>query len=369
MIGIVCIRDNVRSSIKQTVETMNRAGVQVVMVTGDRKETAVAIAKEAGIVTGENDLVLTHDELSALLDQELKQQLPHLKVVSRALPMDKKRLIEVAQELDMVAGMTGDGVNDSPALKSADVGFSMGDGTEVAREASDIVILNNSLTSIEKAVLYGRTMSKSVSKFIIFQLTVNVTTIAMSLLSPLLGLKEPFTIIQILWVNLIMDTLAALAFGEEPALDRYMNEKPVAKKTNILTGYMKSAIGVASAFITLVCLAILKNVGGIQDFITNGTGNFEMVTTFTFTVFIYAVIFNSFNTRSNGFNIFEHIGKNKKFLIVMISIAVVQTLIIQFGGKVFSTVPMDIQHYIIALLIAVLIIPADFIRKALTKNK
>ena len=369
LIGIVCIRDNVRSSIKQTVETMNRAGVQVVMVTGDRKETAVAIAKEAGIVTGENDLVLTHDELSALSDQELKQQLPHLKVVSRALPMDKKRLIEAAQDLDMVAGMTGDGVNDSPALKSADVGFSMGDGTEVAREASDIVILNNSLTSIEKAVLYGRTMSKSVSKFIIFQLTVNVTTIAMSLLSPLLGLKEPFTIIQILWINLIMDTLAALAFGEEPTLDRYMNEKPVAKKANILTGYMKSAIGVASIFITVVCLAILKNVGGIQDFITNGTGNFEMVTTFTFTVFIYAVIFNSLNTRSNGFNIFEHIGENKKFSIVMISIAVVQTLIIQFGGKVFSTVPMNIQHYIIALLIAVLIIPADFIRKALTKNK
>lgn len=369
LIGIVCIRDNVRSSIKQTVETMNRAGVQVVMVTGDRKETAVAIAKEAGIVTGENDLVLTHDELSALSDQELKQQLPHLKVVSRALPMDKKRLIEAAQDLDMVAGMTGDGVNDSPALKSADVGFSMGDGTEVAREASDIVILNNSLTSIEKAVLYGRTMSKSVSKFIIFQLTVNVTTIAMSLLSPLLGLKEPFTIIQILWINLIMDTLAALAFGEEPTLDRYMNEKPVAKKANILTGYMKSAIGVASIFITVVCLAILKNVGGIQDFITNGTGNFEMVTTFTFTVFIYAVIFNSLNTRSNGFNVFEHIGENKKFSIVMISIAVVQTLIIQFGGKVFSTVPMDVQHYIVALLIAVLIIPADLIRKALTKNK
>ena len=368
LIGIVCIRDNVRSSIKQTVETMNRAGVQVVMVTGDRKETAVAIAKEAGIVTGENDLVLTHDELTALSDQELKQKLPFLKVVSRALPMDKKRLIEAAQDLDMVAGMTGDGVNDSPALKSADVGFSMGDGTEVAREASDIVILNNSLTSIEKAVLYGRTMSKSVSKFIIFQLTVNVTTIAMSLLSPLLGLKEPFTIIQILWINLIMDTLAALAFGEEPTLDRYMNEKPVAKKANILTGYMKSAIGVASVFITVVCLAILKNVGGIQDFITNGTGNFEMVTTFTFTVFIYAVIFNSLNTRSNGFNVFEHISENKKFSIVMISIVVVQTLIIQFGGKVFSTVPMDIHHYIVALLIAVLIIPADFIRKALTKK-
>ena len=367
LIAVVCIRDNVRDSIKQTVETMNKAGVQVVMVTGDRKETAVAIAKEAGIVTSDTDLVLTHDELENLSDEELKAQLPNMKVVSRALPMDKKRLIEAAQDLDMVCGMTGDGVNDSPALKAADVGFSMGDGTEVAREASDIVILNNSLTSIEKAVLYGRTMSKSVGKFIIFQLTVNVTTIAMSLLSPLFGLKEPFTIIQILWINLIMDTLAALAFGEEPTLERYMNEKPVAKKANILTKYMKSAIGVASIFITLVCLAILKNVAGIQDFITNGTGNFEMVTTFTFTVFIYAIIFNSLNTRSTGLNVFEHISENKKFSIVMISIAIVQSLIIQFGGQVFNTVPMDIEHYIVALAIAVLIIPIDFIRKALTK--
>lgn len=369
LIAIVCIRDNVRDSIKQTVETMNKAGVQVVMVTGDRKETAIAIAKEAGIVTSDTDLILTHDELENLSDEELKAQLPNMKVVSRALPMDKKRLIEAAQDLDMVCGMTGDGVNDSPALKAADVGFSMGDGTEVAREASDIVILNNSLTSIEKAVLYGRTMSKSVGKFIIFQLTVNVTTIAMSLLSPLFGLKEPFTIIQILWINLIMDTLAALAFGEEPTLDRYMNEKPVAKKANILTKYMKSAIGVASIFITIVCLAILKNVAGIQDFITNGTGNFEMVTTFTFTVFIYAIIFNSLNTRSTGLNVFEHISENKKFSIVMISIAIVQSLIIQFGGQVFNTVPMDIEHYIVALAIAVLIIPIDFIRKALTKNK
>ena len=191
----------------------------------------------------------------------------------------------------------------------------------------------------------------------------------MSLLSPLFGLKEPFTIIQILWINLIMDTLAALAFGEEPTLERYMNEKPVAKKANILTKYMKSAIGVASIFITLVCLAILKNVAGIQDFITNGTGNFEMVTTFTFTVFIYAIIFNSLNTRSTGLNVFEHISENKKFSIVMISIAIVQSLIIQFGGQVFNTVPMDIEHYIVALAIAVLIIPIDFIRKALTKNK
>ena len=369
--GLVGMIDPERPEAAEAVRVAKEAGIRPIMITGDHQDTAEAIAKRLGIIDPNDteDHVFTGAELNELSDEEFQKVFKQYSVYARVSPEHKVRIVKAWQNEGKVVAMTGDGVNDSPALKSADVGFSMGDGTEVAREASDIVILNNSLTSIEKAVLYGRTMSKSVSKFIIFQLTVNVTTIAMSLLSPLLGLKEPFTIIQILWINLIMDTLAALAFGEEPTLDRYMNEKPVSKKANILTGYMKSAIGVASVFITLVCLAILKNVGGIQGFITNGTGNFEMVTTFTFTVFIYAVIFNSLNTRSNGFNVFEHIGENKKFSIVMISIAVVQTLIIQFGGKVFSTVPMDVQHYIVALLIAVLIIPADLIRKALTKNK
>ena len=259
--------------------------------------------------------------------------------------------------------MTGDGFNDSPALKAADVGFSMGDGTSVAQEASDIVIVNNSLSSIEKAVLYGRTMTKSVQKFIIFQLTVNVATIAMSLLSPLIGVKEPFSIIQILWINLIMDTLAALAFGMEPALNRFMNEKPIERKAKILTKYMKSSIGVAGLFITLGCIAIMTNFMNIQDFI----GDSSQVSTFMFTFFIYSIIFNSLNTRSEGFNLFEHIGENKNFSIVMISIAIVQTLIIQFGGLVFGTVPMDIKHYGFALLLSALVIPVDFIKKAFIK--
>ena len=168
LISVLCIRDNVRKGIDKTVDVMNNAGVQVVMVTGDRKETAVAIAKEANIIRSDEDVALTHDELAAMTDEEVKNILPKLKVVSRALPMDKKRLVQCAQELDLVCGMTGDGVNDAPALKAADVGFSVGDGTEVAKEASDIVILNNSLSSIEQAVLFGRTMSKSVAKFIIF---------------------------------------------------------------------------------------------------------------------------------------------------------------------------------------------------------
>lgn len=373
LISVLCIRDNVRKGIDKTVDVMNNAGVQVVMVTGDRKETAVAIAKEANIIRSGEDVALTHDELAAMTDEEVKNILPKLKVVSRALPMDKKRLVQCAQELDLVCGMTGDGVNDAPALKAADVGFSVGDGTEVAKEASDIVILNNSLSSIEQAALFGRTMSKSVAKFIIFQLTVNVSTIFMSILAPLFGCQEPFTIVQILWINLIMDTLAALAFGEEPALNRYMNEKPVPRKAHILTGYMKSSIGTAAAFITVVCLCIITNIGNIQSLIVDagidaGTAD-GMVRTFMFSFFIYSVIFNSFNTRSSGYNLLEHVGENKKFLIVMGSIAVVQTLIIQFGGEVFSTVPMSLNHFLLALLLAFLIIPVDMIKKTFLRNK
>lgn len=363
LIAGVCIRDNVRQGIKETVRVMNEAGVTVVMVTGDRKETAVAIAKEAGIYKSTDDVVLTHDELASLSDEEVKALLPRLKVVSRALPLDKKRLVNLAQEIDLVAGMTGDGVNDAPSLKAADIGFSMGDGTQAAQESSDVVILNNSLTSIEKAVLYGRTMTESVKKFIIFQLTVNVTTIALALVGPLVGFKEPFTIIQILWINLIMDTLAALAFGEEPTLERYMKRPPIGRKENILTGYMKSAIGVAGLFITVVSTMLLANFFNLQQLFD--LHNSKEVLTFMFTFFIYAVIFNSLNTRSHGFNVFEHIRRNKRFIYVMVSIAIVQSLIIQFGGEVFNTVPMDLKHFGLALGLAFLIIPVDMIRKAL----
>ena len=363
LIAGVCIRDNVRQGIKETVRVMNEAGVTVVMVTGDRKETAVAIAKEAGIYKSTDDVVLTHDELASLSDEEVKALLPRLKVVSRALPLDKKRLVNLAQEIDLVAGMTGDGVNDAPSLKAADIGFSMGDGTQAAQESSDVVILNNSLTSIEKAVLYGRTMTESVKKFIIFQLTVNVTTIALALIGPLVGFKEPFTIIQILWINLIMDTLAALAFGEEPTLERYMKRPPIGRKENILTGYMKSAIGIAGLFITAVSTMLLANLFNLQQVFD--LHDSKEVLTFMFTLFIYAVIFNSLNTRSHGFNVFEHIGRNKRFIYVMVSIAIVQSLIIQFGGEVFNTVPMDLKHFGLALGLAFLIIPVDMIRKAL----
>lgn len=371
LLAVLCLRDNVRKDAVETVEVLNRAGIQVVMVTGDAEETAVAIAKEAGILKDEKtDVVLTHDELEEMPDEELKKKLPNLRVVSRAKPLDKKRLVTMAQQLDDVCGMTGDGVNDAPALKQADIGFAMGDGTAVAQEAGDVVILNNSLTSIKDCVLNSRTMAKSVGKFLIFQLTVNISTLLMNIIAPVLGWTEPFSIVQILWINLIMDTLAAMAFGGEPILDRYMNDKPVKRTDNILTGYIKSAIGTSSVFITLGSILILENIGGITDYVMPAScadpGLYEK--TFMFAFFIYSIIFNSFNTRSDRFNLFEHIGENKNFILVMGSIFILQTVIIQIGGPVFNTTTLSVRALLVSMALGFLIIPVDLIRKMFVSN-
>ena len=368
--AVLCLRDNVRPDAVETVHTLNKAGIQVVMVTGDAEETAVAIAKEAGIYTQNTDIVLTHEELEAMSDEELKNSVNNLKVVSRAKPMDKKRLVMIAQSTDNVCGMTGDGVNDAPALKQADIGFAMGDGTAVAQEAGDVVILNNSLTSIKDCILNSRTMAKSVGKFLIFQLTVNVSTLLMNIIAPILGWMEPFSIVEILWINLIMDTLAALAFGGEPILDRYMDEYPAKRNDNILTKYIISAITVSAVFITIGSIIILENVFGILDFVhpanLENVGLFDR--TFMFAFFIYSIIFNSLNTRSEKFNVFEHIGENKKFICVMGGIFVMQTLLLEFGGAVFGTTPLTSKAYLTSIVMAACIIPVDMLRKAIVRK-
>jgi len=371
LMAVLCLRDNVRTDAIETVEILNNAGIQVVMVTGDAEETAVAIAKEAGILKDEKkDVVLTHEQLEEIPDDELKKILPNLRVVSRAKPLDKKRLVSISQQLDNVCGMTGDGVNDAPALKQADIGFAMGDGTAVAQEAGDVVILNNSLTSIKDCVLNSRTMAKSVGKFLIFQLTVNISTLLMNIIAPVLGWTEPFSIVQILWINLIMDTLAAMAFGGEPILDRYMKDQPAKRTDNILTTYIKTAIGTSSVFITLGSILILENIAGITSFVTpEGCADPELYKkTFMFAFFIYAIIFNSLNTRSEKFNLFEHIGGNKRFVLVMGAIFVLQTIMIEIGGKVFNTTTLNVRALLVSMALAILIIPVDLIRKAIVSK-
>lgn len=365
-IAMMSIRDDVRRDVKGTIRKLNKAGVKVTMVTGDVIATAKAIARESGLVTSSGDICITHDELAAMSDDELIKILPNLRVVARAVPSDKERLVKVSQSIGEVVGMTGDGVNDASALHKADVGFAMGSGTEVAKEAGDIIILNDSLTSIADAIMYGRTMSKSVKKFIIFQLTVNVSTVFTAVLGPILGWSEVFTIVQILWINMIMDTLAAIAFGQEPARESYMEEMPIARTADILNGYLKSAILTGGVFVTMICLGILKNLFGIHNLV--GTTDMEVIRSFMFATFILAILWNSLNARTESINLFENISKNRNFILVMGAVALFQILIMQVGGVIFGTTPLSFQNWMLAIGIAFLIIPIDLVRKSIVKK-
>ena len=371
LVCVLAIRDNVRKEAVDAIREVQEAGIQVVMVTGDRKETAVAIAKEAGLLKHNTDVALTSAELAELSDDELKKVLPNLRVVSRALPTDKSRLVRCAQELNLVVGMTGDGVNDSPALKKADVGFAMGSGTEVAKEAGDITILDDNFLSIEKAILYGRTMFKSIRKFLIFQLTVNVAAVLTCFLAPLFGENEILTVIQLLVVNLAMDTLAAIAFGSEPALMEYMKEKPIERDASIVTGKMMSQVVVSGLYITAMCLCI-RFVPALQHLLgawSTGVLDTTLLNSAVFATFMMAISFNGFNARTEHTNPFEHLGRNKNFLLVIGALLVLQFLFVTFGGAVLSVEPLSWTAWLVCLLIAFLIIPIDIIRKAITSKK
>ena len=241
-LGCVLIKDTVRKEALEGLRLVESADIKTVMITGDDKDTASAIAKELELIKSEKDKVITSSELASMSDEDVKKILLDIKVVSRALPQDKSRLVAIAQELGLVVGMTGDGVNDAPALKRADVGFAMGSGTEVAKEASDVVIMDDNFLSISKAVLYGRTIFKSLRKFIVYQLTVNACAIILSVVGPILGITTPITIIQMLWINMIMDTLAGLAFSYEYASLEYMNEPSKSRNEPIINKDMYFSI-------------------------------------------------------------------------------------------------------------------------------
>lgn len=360
LICVLSIRDNVRKEAVDAIREVKNAGIQVVMVTGDRKETAVAIAKEAGLLSNSDDVALTSAEMAEKSDEELKAILPRLRVVSRALPTDKSRLVRIAQELDYVVGMTGDGVNDSPALKKAYVGFAMGSGTEVAKEAGDITILDDNFSSIEKAILYGRTMFKSIRKFLIFQLTVNVAAVLTCFIGPLLGEQVVLTVIQLLLINLAMDTLAAIAFGSEPALKEYMKDKPVPRTASIVSKEMLIEIVISGAYITFICLSILflppiRNLFGDVDV--------TYLKSALFATFMMAITFNGFNARTEYINVFQNLGRNKNFILVMLSIFALQFVFVTFGGEVLSVEALSVKSWIICIVLAFMVIPIDIVRK------
>jgi calcium-translocating P-type ATPase len=363
LVGIMGIRDEIRLDAVTAIREVQEAGVQVVMITGDRKETAVAIAREANLIKREEDLVLTSGELATLSDTDLKEQLADIRVIARALPSDKSRLVRIAQDLNLVVGMTGDGVNDAPALKAADVGFAMGSGTEVSKEASEIIITDDNFSSIDKAILYGRTIFNNIRKFIIFQLTINVSAVLLCFASPLLGMEPPLTIIQILWINLVMDSLAAIAFGGEPALRRAMLEKPKKRDESIVSKYMWTAIAVAGLYVFVTSLWFLLSPAA-QDFFRTEK---SMMTGY-FTFFVFAALFNALNARTEQINLFDSIMENKGFLYVMGFIVIIQVTLTHFGGAVLRCYGLSAGEWFLVLALAFMIIPIDLCRKLLLRG-
>ena len=370
IIGLVGIRDDVRQEAREAIQEVRNAGIQVVMITGDRLETAAAIAKDAGLLTSDSDRMITSAELNNMSDDEVKAIIPNLRVIARALPTDKSRMVRLCQEMNLVVGMTGDGVNDSPALKRADVGFAMGSGTEAAKEAGKIVILDDNFKSIKDAIWYGRTIYRNILKFCKFQLAINVTAVVVSAIAPFFGVEEPLKVTHLLFVNLVMDGLGAIMLGNEPALKEYMSEKPRRRDEGIVSKKMMAQILVVSAWFSALSFLYLK-----LPFFENLFGSSKQHLTGYFVLFIVGALFNGFNVRDDGFGIFKGLDENTGFLKVFFTIILVQVLIVnaalipfpifQWIGNMFSCVPFGIQGWAVVLLLSMTIVPVDLIRKAI----
>ena len=362
LIGVFGIRDDIRPTSKEAIKLLNKAGVKVTMATGDNSATATAIAKEIGLIKDSNDLCFTNDEIESMSDNEILEVIDNIRVISRCMPGTKRRMAELAQRKGHVVGMTGDGVNDAPALKQADVGFAMGSGTNIAKDAGDIILVDDNLMSIVESVKTGRTIVKNIQKFLKYQLSINVGIVISSIISMLLlGLEDiPMTVTAVLWINAIMDTFASLAFSGEPTEEQFMLESPIDRNANIITKEMIGQIILSSlCFIGFGTLYLvnpsIKEVFGDAHF-----GGY-------FTLFTLMAVFNGFNVRSNTLNLLEKYNENKDFFIIMFGIFLAQLLIVNFGGVLFGVIPMNMTQWAIILLMSILIIPIDIIRKIVVR--
>ncbi len=369
IIGLVGIRDDVRPEARDAIHQVQEAGIQVVMITGDRLETAVAIAKDAGLLKSDKDKALSSAQLNEMSDEEVKKIIPDIRVIARALPTDKSRMVRLCQEMNLVVGMTGDGVNDSPALKRADVGFAMGSGTEAAKEAGKIVILDDNFRSIKDAIWYGRTIYHNILKFCKFQLVINVAAVIVSAVAPFFGVEEPLKVTHLLFVNLVMDSLGAIMLGNEPALEKYMTEKPRRRDESIVSKKMMAQILTMGAWLTILSFLYLK-----LPFFRNLFADDKQHLTGYFVLFIVSALFNGFNVRDDSFAIFSGLNENTGFMKVFFAIIFVQALIVNAAlipfplftwiGNMFSCEPFGIVGWVTVIVIAATMIPVDLLRKA-----
>lgn len=355
------ISDPLRKEARHSVEALQKAGIDVVMITGDGILTAKSIAESTNIINSKRNLCLEHNDIEKMTDNQLAATLPQLAVLARALPQDKSRLVRLSQSQEKVVGMTGDGINDAPALRLSDVGFAMGNGSDVAKEAGDVVILDNNLASIVKAVLYGRNIFKSIRKFLVFQLTMNFSSALVCMLGPFFGFETPITVSQMLWVNMIMDTLGGLAFAGEAPQKRIMKEKPKRRDEPILNSYMAHQIFISGGFSAFFSIVFLKSPIFTSHF-RNAENNIVLLSAF-FGLFIFLSVMQCINSRTDRLNLLNGITKNPTFVLIMILILLIQISFIYFGGTVLRTTPLSAAELIFTLLCASLAIPAELLRK------
>jgi calcium-translocating P-type ATPase len=361
-LGIIGVVDPVRDEVPSAVKTAHKAGIQVIEITGDCIETAVAVATECGIYK-DGDLALTNDEFEAMSDDEVKSIIPRLRVISRCSPNTKLRLVTLAQEIGKSVAMTGDGVNDSPALKRADVGFGMQGGSDVAKEASDIVLTDDNFASVVKAVELGRTFMHNIMMFLEFQLPINISLLILSVIYPMIATGALLASVQILIVNIIMDSLNSLSFGGEPPKDEYMTEKPIKKGSGLFIRGAKKRIAISTvAFIALYGIITFSPIANM--FATET----EAITA-RFALLCFMAVFNGFNIRTEHINLFNGIGKNKLFSAIAIGIFVMTFALCNFAENLIKVTALDFKHWVVVVILAFMVIPIDLIRKIIEKRR
>ena len=361
-LGIIGVVDPVRDEVPSAVKTAHKAGIQVIEITGDCIETAVAVATECGIYKN-GDLALTNDEFEEMSDDEVKSIIPRLRVISRCSPNTKLRLVTLAQEIGKSVAMTGDGVNDSPALKRADVGFGMQGGSDVAKEASDIVLTDDNFASVVKAVELGRTFMHNIMMFLEFQLPINISLLILSVIYPMIAAGALLASVQILIVNIIMDSLNSLSFGGEPPKDEYMTEKPIKKGSGLFIRGAKKRIAISTvAFIVLYGIITFSPIANM--FATET----EAITA-RFALLCFMAVFNGFNIRTEHINLFNGIGKNKLFSAIAIGIFVMTFALCNFAENLIKVTALDFKHWVVVIILAFMVIPIDLIRKIIEKKR
>lgn len=380
-IGFFAITDPVREEVPDAIQECVKAGIQVKIVTGDTAATAQEIGKKIGLWE-EDDTernIITGNEFASLSDEEIVERIQDIKILSRARPNDKERLVRLLKGQNHVVAVTGDGTNDAPALNAANVGLSMGDGTAVAKEASDMTIQDNSFSTITNAVMWGRSLYKNIQRFILFQMTINVAACLIVLIGAFIGTESPLTVTQMLWVNLIMDTFAAIALASLPPAQSVMQEKPRNVSDYIISNEMRERILGVGGLFTLLLLVIVvimqhNEITSMADFLQlqwgayNGLSDYEL--SLFFTLFVFLQFWNMFNAKAfmTGESAFAHLSRCKGFMAIAAVIFIGQIIIVTIGGKMFNVTPLALTDWIIITLLTSLVMIIGEVSRMMKKG-